>query len=150
MTTKDSEKLTRAAEELIKAASSHIDSAIIDLGRQAVQGLKELSDKTSSVESSLKSLKESHDAKANVVIETIASVKQQLVNLNENVRAQTKNQALTWAIEHASLNSFIYHNKPENNYSYSSNGVQSTEFVRQILFSFRQNMGQYIENRSLT
>ena len=136
----DSDKVTRAAEEIIKAASSHVDSSALALNREAVEALKQLSIQVASVKESVKSLKESQDANSNTMIQSMASV-------NEAIATQTKNQALIWANTNASLNSFHYY---VNSDSDDCRGVQdSTKLVRCILLSFRKNCGYCIDNRSL-
>ena len=144
----DPDKLARAAEELIKAASSHVDFETLAINRDAVEALKKLASETASVKNSLTSLKESQDAKMNTMIQSIGNVEGKLDVLTQRIEAQTKNQALAWAYDNASVNAFIYYDKPKDSYSHG-NQVQSTELVRTILLSFRRNCGHHVADRSL-
>jgi hypothetical protein len=150
--TKDMSKLTMAAEELIKAASTHVESSSLTIGKETVEGLKRLSVNSTSIEKSVESLKLSHDSKMNTLIQSIAELKKEMVQLNANVVLQTaqavlqtKHQVLEWAISNVELNAFKY---------YKKGGYQSLELsaslVREVLMFFRQGLGCYIENNSLT
>jgi hypothetical protein len=141
---KDSSKLAIAAEELIKAACSHVESTSLTIGKETVEGLKKLSIGSSSIEKSVESLKTSMDSKLNTLNQSISNLKEEVVGLNSAVALQTKNQKLQWAISNAGLNSFSFYVKD------GYNRVESTSFVKTILFSFRKGNGHYITNRSMT
>lgn len=60
---KDSSKLATAAEELIKAACSHVETASISIDKETVEGLKKLSESSSSIEKQMESMQISMDFK---------------------------------------------------------------------------------------
>lgn len=140
---KDSSKLAMAAEELIKAACSHVESTSLTIGKETVEGLKKLSIGSSSIEKSVESLKTSIDSKLNTLNQSISNLKEEVVGLNSAIAVQTKNQKLQWAIENSGLNSFHFYVKD------SYNRVESTSFTKAILLSFRKGTGHYITNRSM-
>ena len=127
---KDSSKLAIAAEELIKAACSHVETTSLTLGKETVEGLK--------------SLKTSVDSKMNTLDQSISNLKEEVVKLNSAISIQAKDQKLQWAISNAGLNSFEYYGK-DTNYKQ----VESSSFVKTILFSFRKGMGFYVTDRSM-
>jgi hypothetical protein len=57
--------LAIAAEELIKAASSHVEYTSLTIGKEIVECLKKLSIGSTSIEKSLELLKTSMDSKLN-------------------------------------------------------------------------------------
>jgi hypothetical protein len=148
--TKDMSKLTLAAEELIKAASTHVESSSLAIGKETVEGLKRLSVNSTSIEKSVESLKQSQESKMNTLIQSIAELKKEMTDLNANVVRQTKHQTLEWAISNAGMDSFKYYKKDNRSTYHGGSDVASTELVRSVLMWFRQGMGAYIENNSLT
>jgi hypothetical protein len=112
---RDSSQLALAAEELIKAACTHVDSTSLALGKETVEGLKELS-------AGLAALKLSVDAKLNTLNQSISSLKEEIVKQNASmvlqiitlkaaIDVQTKEQKLQWAIANADLNAFKHFDK---------------------------------------
>lgn len=144
-TTKDSSKLAIAAEELIKAACSQVESTSLTIGKETVENLKKLSIGSSSIEKSVESLKTSIDSKLNTLNQSILNLKEEVVGLNSANAVHAKNQKLQWAIDNAELGSFEHYVKTENSY----NRFKSTIFVKDILLSFRNGTGLYITNRSM-
>jgi hypothetical protein len=141
-TPKDASKLANAAEELIKAACSHVESTSLSVGRETVELLNKLTIGSSSIEKSMESLKQ-EIVKLNE--KSVESLKQEIVKLNEEIAIQTKNQKLEWAISNTGVNSFEYYQK---NGSYNS--ISSANFVKFVLLSFRRGVGHYITDRSMT
>jgi hypothetical protein len=160
--TKDVSKLTMAAEEQIKAASTHVESSSLTIGKETVEGLKRLSENSTSIEKSVEALKLSHDSKMNTLIQSIAELKKETTELNAIVVLQTaqavlqtKHQALEWAISNAEMGSFKYYNKDDRHkddrfHCYGPSQVASTELVRAALMKFRKGFGRYIDKRGLT
>ena len=140
----NSSKLAIAAEELIKAACTHVESTSLSIGRETVEGLKKLSIGSSSIEKSLESLSTLVDSKLNALNQSISNLDRAVVKLNSVISNQEKDQKLQWAISNAGLNSFKYYAKD----TYSR--IESTNFVKTILFSFRKGTGHYITNCSMT
>ena len=64
---KDSSKLAIAAEELIKAACSHVKTTSLTIGRGTVEELKKLSLNSESVLQSVVAVKGSFDSKLNTI-----------------------------------------------------------------------------------
>eukprot|EP00957_Ditylum_brightwellii_P093099 7087985-Ditylum_brightwellii.AAC.1 len=133
---KDDAKLTAIAKDLVKSVCSHVETA-------SLEALDEIVKNTSTIPA----LKESSDAKFNTLTQSIGDLKQSVENLNSNTLLQTKLQRIEWAYAHADLESFTYY-QVQSGYSNASS-YTSTAFVKQILLSFRKNMGNYINNRSL-
>ncbi len=142
---KDSSRLAIAAEELIKAESSHVEYTSLTIGKETVECLKKLSIGSTSIEKSVELLKTSMDSKLNTLNQSISNLKEEVVGLKSAIALQTKNQKLEWAISNAGLSSsFQFYVKD------SYHRVESTSFVKTILFSFRKGTGHYITNRSIT
>jgi hypothetical protein len=142
--TKDMSKLTMAAEELIKAASTHVESSSLTIGKETVEGLKQLSVNTTSIEKSVEALKLSQESKMNTLIQSIAELKKEMTELNANVVLQTaqavlqtKHQMLEWAISNAGMGSFEYHDHGSLRHS--------TGLVRAALMNFRNGSDHYID-----
>ena len=76
---KDSSKLTIAAEELIKAACSHVESTSLTIGKETVEGLQKLSVGSSSIQKSVESLKTAVDAKLDTLNQSISSLTKEVV-----------------------------------------------------------------------
>ena len=95
---KDSSKLAMAAEELIKAACSHVESSSLTLGKETVEGLEKLSIGSSSIAKSVESLKTSMDSKLDTLNQSILNLKEEVAGLKTSIDVQTKNQKLQWAI----------------------------------------------------
>ena len=132
-----------AAEELIKAACSHVESTSLTIGKETVEGLKQLSVGSSSIEKSVESLKTLMDSKLNTLNKSVLDLKEEVAGLGSAIAVQTKNQKLQWAIDNSGLNSFHFFVKG----TYQK--VESSSFVKTILLFFRQGLGQYITNRSM-
>jgi CO dehydrogenase/acetyl-CoA synthase alpha subunit len=150
--TKDMSKLTLAAEELIKAASTHVESTSLAIGKETVEGLKQLSVNSTSIEKSVEALKLLQESKMNTLIQSIAELKKEMTELNANVVLQTKHQTLEWAISNAEMGSFKYYEKADNYNCYHCNRSQvaSAELVRLVLMIFRNGSGRYIDKLGLT
>jgi hypothetical protein len=114
--------------------------------------LKQLSVNTTSIEKLVEALKLSQESQMNTLIQAIAELNANVLvqtktqsELNANIVLQTKHQTLEWAISNAELTAFT---------SYKKGGYQShvltDSLVRTILMFFRQGLGCYIENHSLT
>jgi hypothetical protein len=82
-------------------------------------------------------------SKLNTLNQSILNLNAEVVALNSAIAIQTKNQKLQWAIANAGINSFHFYAKGKKNQ------LESTSFVKTILFSFRKGTGHYITNRSL-
>ena len=108
---KDSSKLATAAEELVKAAISHVETTSLTIGKETVEELKKLSLNSESVQQSIAAVKASFDSKLNTLNQSLTDLKEQMVKLNENVATQTKNQKLEWAISNAGINSLKFYTK---------------------------------------
>jgi flagellar hook-associated protein FlgK len=91
---KDSSKLATAAEELIKAACSHVETASLSIGKETVEWLKKLSLDSASVEKSVVALKDSLDSKLNILVQSVSTLAKEIAKLNENIAAQTEDQKL--------------------------------------------------------
>ncbi len=143
---KDSSKLAIAAEELIKAACSEVKATSLAIGKETVEGLKKLLIGSSSVETSVMSLKSSMDSKLNTLNQSILNLKEEVVMLNNAITLSTKEQKLQWAVSNAGTNSFKYCSESSNH----THEVNSTDFVKTILFSFRRGVGCDITKRSMT
>ena len=147
--TKDISKLTQAAEELIKAASSHVETTSLALSRDAVQELKKILQTSTSQESTLESLKESISSLEKNVSEMrthISTMNKEIISINQNIKLQTMRQSLDWAYANADIGSFEYCDSSTN--SYHSSSKMSTELVRTILTLFRKGNGKYIDGYS--
>ena len=145
---RDSSQLAIAAEELIKAACTHVDSTSIALGKETVNGLKELSAGSAA-------LKASVDAKLNTLNQSISTLKEEVVkqntlisNLKAAIDVQTKDQKIQGAISNADLNAFNYYEKTDN--SYNIKAISSSAFVKSVLLEFNTGNGKYITNRSMS
>lgn len=131
--------MTAAAEELVKAASMHVQNTTLSHGRDTVQGLKTLSSDNAK-------LKESFETKINTVNQNISNLNTNVCALKADVAAltgkiaqQTKTQSLEWAIANVSLvDEFKY--EPKKGESF----VRSHGLIRDILLAFRQGEGYYI------
>lgn len=135
---RDTTQLAIAAEELIKAACTHVDSTSLTLGKDTVEGLKEVS-------AGLAALKLSNDTKLNTLNQSISNLKEEIVN---TINIQSKVQKMQWAITNAGINAFEYYNKE---YSGCRNTkTTSTRFTKEILFAFQRGVGWYIDNRSMS
>lgn len=145
---KDFSKLAIAAEELVKAACTHVESTSLEIGKETVKGLKKLSMDSSSIEKSVASLKESTDAKLNTLNQSLSNIKDQLVLLNANVALQVRNQKLEWAISHSDIGSFEFYVKGDR-YK-ASTRYKSSAFVTEVLLNFRKGVGHYITDRSMS
>lgn len=150
-TSKDTSKVAIAAEELVRAVCTNIESIPIEIGRETVEGLKKLSMDSLLIEKSVVSLKESIDTKLNTLDQKLNTLNQtlsitnaQLVLLNNTVAQQFKCQKLEWAISHSDIGSFKYFH--HNDYSRET---VSTVFVKEVLMCFRKGDGAYISNRSV-
>ena len=147
--TKDMSKLTQAAEELIKAASSHVETTSLALSRDAVQELKQILQTSTSQESTLKSLEESISSLEKKLSEMrthILSMNKEIMTINQSIKLQTKRQSLDWASTNADISSFQYCSSC--NIGYSQRYKKSTELVRSILTFFRKGTGTYIDGYS--
>jgi cell division GTPase FtsZ len=143
----DASKLSLAAEELIKAASSHVESASLEIGNITIQELKNVAMSSSNMEQRLQDLKESIDSKINTMNQQLLACSQNLSSMesnftasmtlmNQSVAQLTKNQTICWAIEHAEVNQFEFLN---------SGGIaKSGQFVKETLLYFRTGVGRYI------
>jgi uncharacterized protein YycO len=131
---KDASNLATAAEELIKAACSHVETTSFTIANETVEELRKISVNSESVQTSIIAMNKN-----------LTELKEQMIKVNEKVSAQIKNQRLDWALENIGINSFRFYVKDTN-----SNSVESTGFVKTILMSFRTENGYYITNRSLT
>jgi hypothetical protein len=70
-TAKDSSKLATAAEELIKAACTHIESTSLTMGKETVEELKKLCLGSSESKETVAALKDSIDSKLNTLTQAI-------------------------------------------------------------------------------
>ena len=142
--TKDLSKMALAAEELIKAASSHVEAATLSIGEETLDCLKELTIGSSLIEKSMDSLKTSMDSKMNTLNQSILNLKEDVSELKKELALQTKNQKLEWAFSNAGYNSFKYYKKG----GYGE--VDSKIFVQDIMLGFKQGRGYDITNKSMT
>jgi hypothetical protein len=142
---KDTSKLTLAAEELIKAACCHVESTSLAFGQETVESLKKLLLSSSDIEKSVKSLDASVNSNLKVLNQSISDLKEVVVSLKSITALQAKDISLQWAISNAGLNCFKMYRKDPSSY----NAVDSTELVREILFSFRTGRGRYINGFSM-
>ena len=137
-----SAQLVAAAEQLVKAACSQVETTSISISQQTLKGIQKLSVDSTSVEKSVKSLKESNESKFNNLNQNMSLLKQEMEKLNESLVNHSKNQALQWAIDHAGLNSFKYYR--------SGYGTEdSSSLVKEILLLFRKGQGGIINSKSL-
>ncbi len=135
--TKDISKLTQAAEELIKAASSHVETTSLALSRDAVQELKKILLTSTSQESKLENV----TSKLSELSTQITTMNTQIITINQSIKRQTKRQSIDWAYANAEIGSFDYRDK--------TNGYKkSTELVRSILIFFRKGQGMYVDGNS--
>ena len=140
---KDSSKLAMAAEELIKAACSHVESTSLTIGKETVEGLKKLSIGSSSIEKSVESLKTSMDSKLNTLNQSISNLKEEVVPLLFKRRIKSCNgQSKTLRIIIFLRLIFQKFEKKDDR------RVEFTSFVKTILLSFRKGTGHDITNRS--
>ncbi|KAL3758986.1 hypothetical protein ACHAWU_003057 [Discostella pseudostelligera] len=134
-----------AAEELIKAACTHVDSTSLTLGKETVEGLKEVS-------AGLAALKLSNDTKLNTLNQSISNLKEEVVKHNSAVinaiSIQSKDQKLQWAISNVGINAFEYFDKKDSSGGYSSK--KSTKLAQEVLLAFRKGDSWYIDNLSMT
>ena len=148
---KDLSKMAMAAEELIKAASSHVEAANLSIGKESLDCLKELTIGSSSIEKSIESMKTSMDSKINTLdqsisnlTEEVSELKEEVSELKEELALQSKNQKLEWAFSNAGYKSFKYY------YKNNSQQIDSKNLVQGILISFRQGKGNYTCDHSMT
>jgi hypothetical protein len=99
-----SSKMAAAAEALIKAANTHVESKSLALGQDTVDGLKKLSLDSASVQNSIRDLKASYDDKTNTLIQSINNLKKEIVSIS-------KRQTLEWAIINSEIGSFAFYHK---------------------------------------
>ena len=92
---KDSSKLATAAEELIKAPCSHVETTSLTIGKETVEELKKLSLNSESVQQSIAAVKASFDSKLNTLNQSLTDLKKQMVKLNENVAIYSNNEPET-------------------------------------------------------
>jgi galactitol-specific phosphotransferase system IIB component len=124
---KDTSRLTDAAEELIKAACTHVESTSLMIGQETVEGLKQLSLNSTLIEKSVESLKVSIDSKLDILNQTITDLKKEMA---KDAAAQAKNRTLEWAIQNAEISSFSYYT------ANSQQAMTSTLFVKKSCSSF--------------
>ncbi len=134
--------MTEAAEALIKAMSSHIEST--SLGPDKIEEFKKLSP---AVQKSIQDLKFAFHSKTNTLLQVINNLKKDVADLTEMVASQSgnhedlfKKQTLEWAISNAHLGSFQYYVQP-NIFTWYGD---SKEVAKLILLSFRQGNGHDI------
>ena len=141
---KNFSKLTSAAEELIKAASAHVETTSIAIGQETVEELKKISHGSTSIESKLNTLNQnvsSLETKTKVSLaEFSAPMILYLDKVNKSISLQMKHQRLDWAFANADYGSFDFVDKSEN---YCS-PKPSTGIVKTLLSAFRQESGRYI------
>ena len=142
---RDTTQLAIAAEELIKAACTHVDSTSLTLGKDTVEGLKKTVEGLKEVLVGLAALKLSNDTKLNTLNQSISTLEEEIVN---TINIQSKVQKLQWAITNAGINTFEYYDKKDNGYSYTM--TTSTHFTQAILLAFQRGEGWYIDNRSMS
>ena len=141
---KDVSKLTLAAEELIKAASAHVETTSIALSQETVQELKKISQASSSLGSKLDALNQklsllekSTDVKfSEICAQTILH----LDMMSKSVALLMKHQRIDWAIANASIGTFNCLDRSDGYQRQSS----STEIIKMILSTFRMNCGHVI------
>jgi hypothetical protein len=84
--TRDSSKLASVAEELVKAACSHVESTSLDLARETVDGLKKLSLDLSSIHNSVVELKRSFDSRINILSQNISTLQAETMKMSKTVQ----------------------------------------------------------------
>ncbi|KAJ1509981.1 hypothetical protein HMI54_001864 [Coelomomyces lativittatus] len=141
---KDSSKLASAAEELVKAACSHVQSTSLKMSNETVETLKSLSIGSSSIGKSVESIKTLIAVNMTALDQSISNLQNEVVKLNAKIVFQTKCQNLEWAISNVGINAFKYFLKSEG-----CREIESTIFVKWVLLSFRTGKGHYITNRSM-
>ena len=104
-----SERLSAAAEELVKAACLDQKMASDSASwKEMVNAVNASSESTKDVKKQVCALKESVDAKLNTLNQNMNDIKVELVKLNKNTLSQKKSRALQWAIQNAELTAFDY------------------------------------------
>lgn len=143
----------KAAEELIKTASTEVGGLLVQNGKDTVEDLRQLS-------SQVTALKESLDSKLNASNQSMSGVKEAIVAMDKNVcglKAQivllTKTQQLHFAMIHRNVNSFDYQADNPNHHEDTSGDIVSFylapprihgctfELVGTILLSFHRGSG---------
>lgn len=134
------EKLSLAAEELVKAACVHVENSSIQLGLRGVEELKKMSKGLSNLNVNSASIKESFDTQINTYNKDISDmknditdIKQSMTKLNDNIVYQNKIHAIEWGLNNLTTES------PLESFKYKdSSGVKdSTTFARNALVAFR-------------
>jgi hypothetical protein len=170
--------LVIAAEELVKAACVHIETASATLTKDTLESLKELTLKSSQateksiesmndtiidkmdsvrksltwnmeqVESSVKQL----DDKLNTLNHNMVNLKDELANLNKTLEKQSITHKLEWAVAN-----FDKISEPFTFYSYKYSGkscdftkCSSSALLKQILLAFLRGEGCDINFRTLS
>lgn len=146
-----SERISAAAEELVRAAGIEVDSSSPHhrassqkLLATNLASLKESFDsKLDSISEIVDSSNKKFDAKIDVVNKNIADLKEvveeKIESLNETLQEHQKIQTLQWAIENTEYGSFDYYTEKRGEKK------SSKDLVKTILFRFRRGCGCYIE-----
>jgi hypothetical protein len=137
-------KLTLAAEELIKAASAHVETTSIALGQETVQDLKKILNASSRLDSKFDTLNQKVSTLEQNTTGKISEMNAQMMlyldKMNKNISLQMKHQRLDWAFTHSDYGSFEYHEMSKYG------NLQSSALIKSIVSSFRQGLGRHITN----
>lgn len=137
----DISKLTLAAEELVKAVLSHVETTPIDLSQDTIKELKELVPVSpSSLETKLDAVNSKLSNLENQLSEISTLMKQCLENVNKNSVRQMKYQSFDSAFANADFGSFRYFLVEGDYQGY----VDSSFLVKRIVSSFRMDCGYNI------
>ena len=143
---KNFSKLTSAAEELIKAASAHVETTSIAIGQETVEVLKKISHGSTSIESKLNTLNQNVSSLETKTHGKLAEISTQMIlyldKVNQSIFLQMKHQRLDWAFANADYGSFDFVDRSENYCNYKP----STVIVKAITSMFRKDSGRYITN----
>ena len=136
-----SERLSAAAEELIRAASLESNAVGAEKTVQAIQNLR------NDIKKAVAAFKESTDSKINTTNQNIETLKRKysemedkLTKLSDNAIESNKMQRLEWAIANIDT---VYHQNHDLKYAHVSRHSchRCNDLLRDVLLCFRKNRG---------
>jgi hypothetical protein len=140
---KDSSKLAKAAEELLKVACSQVEVETLASARETVGELKEIAANGTSLNQLISSLKDDISGSENSVKQIIGNLKDEINGLKKTMSDIQKDARLQWAINNPGIGSFKYYDAGK------WTERDSSEFVKSVLINFRKNSGYYIHSRCM-
>jgi hypothetical protein len=134
-------RLEEAAEALVRAAVSVSETASLAIGRDVAKKLDKL-DKLEGVSEDIVSLKESSDAKLNMIHQDICNLKDEMAKVSQALKTEAKVQRIQFAIDHVEKRQNI-------EYSHANNYKSIRELLTPVLWQFMQGFGYYLPDNAI-